>query len=136
MAVNITGRDIETIITGGAGAVTGATFSEFVTEFVSRYFELSGNLKLVVKGTMKFIFGVIFWVLSGRFLGLPSLFFECLGYGCIASIGVDILEAFVPGGATGMAIASALKIKGASSKEISEVIETRKPATATTSVRG
>ena len=113
MGLDITGRDLETVIAGGAGTFVGVTFGEFVSNFVANLFKLEGNVKTVAKGIVKFIVGLLFWVFSGRFLGPVSLFFETIGYGSIASIGTDIVAMVYPGGLTGL-IAS-LGVKGGKS---------------------
>jgi len=132
----ITARDAKVMIVGGAGGAAGVAFSEFVSEFVSKYFELTGTKRLAVKGVIKVIFGIIFWLIAGRLTGLGSLFFEIASYGSFASIALDIVDYFVPGGATGAAVATAVSMKGVPARAVAEIIERPRSEAVSVTVRG
>ena len=106
-------RKYEIPLTGLAGAGTGAAVGELASETVARAAGLAGWKKFGVKAALKAGLGVLFYGVSSRLAGMPSLFMEIAGYGSAGSIIADLIYQLYPGGLWGLAEAAAVSIRTA-----------------------
>jgi len=103
--------EVKTVLTGTGGAAAGITLSDFISEFISRATGLAGWAKVGAKGLFKTFFGCIFYAISTRLLGLPSLFCEIFAYSTWGSIALDVCEQLYAGGIPGLAETAALAVR-------------------------
>ncbi len=97
---------------GSLGAFTGVAIGELATEIPTRYFNLGGNVKYLVKIIGKIIIGAILWFGSSKIPGLSSVFLEIASYGSFGSIFFDVISILKPGGLMAIAEETALALKG------------------------
>jgi len=106
-------RKYEIPITGVLGAGTGAAAGEFVSETIARASGQTGWRRFGIKAALKAGLGVVFYGISSRLSGMPSLFMEIAGYGSAGSIIADLIYQIYPGGLWGLAESAAVSLRTA-----------------------